>query len=169
MNEYRHHVSGFFADREAAERTRSQLIEQGLPAENVEVHSSRPQPEPPAAVRSNEVLKAVIVDGAIGAAVGTGIGVLAQVALIAANVSLFVASPLVAPLALLGWGASLGGFIGAASGAGDREGDFSDLVRDAIASGQVVLVAKTRGEEESVTARAVIGAAVGEYDEAITA
>ena len=47
---------------------------------------------------SNEVLTNVLVDGAIGTAVGTGTGALAQ---LAGRVSLFVASPMV----MLGWGA----------------------------------------------------------------
>jgi multimeric flavodoxin WrbA len=96
------------------------------------------------------VLTNVLVDGAIGTAVGTGIGALAQLALVAGSVSLFVASPLVAPLVMLGWGASLGAFVGAAAGANagveHKDGWLSDLVHDAIASGQVVLVAQTRTE-----------------------
>jgi hypothetical protein len=115
---------------------------------------------------SNEVLTNVLVDGAIGTAVGTGVGALAQVALVAASVSLFIASPLVAPLVMLGWGASLGGFIGAAAGAQKdvehKDGWLSDLIRDAIANGQVVLVAQTLTMEETSIARRVIEASVGE-------
>ncbi|HRH14125.1 MAG TPA: hypothetical protein PK225_07210 [Azonexus sp.] len=53
-----------------------------------------------------------LVDGAVGTAVGAGIGALAQLALVAGSVSLFVASPLV----MLGWGARLGAFVGAEAG-----------------------------------------------------
>ena len=42
---------------------------------------------------SNGVLKDVLVDASIGTAVGTGIGALAEVGLVMANVSLFVAAP----------------------------------------------------------------------------
>ena len=84
----------------------------------------------------------------------------------AANVSLFIASPLIAPLVVLGWGASIGALVGASAGAsagaGNKHGWFSDLVHDAVVSGQVVLVAKTRSAEETSTAREVIQAAVGE-------
>jgi hypothetical protein len=113
------------------------------------------------------VLQDVLVDGAIGTVVGTGIGALGSVALAATSVTLFVASPLVAPLMLLGWGASIGGLIGAAAGAtagpGNKEGWLSDLVSDAIANGHVVLVVETRSEQEATTARKVIQASVGEY------
>jgi hypothetical protein len=91
----------------------------------------------------------------------------AEVALVAANVSLFIASPLLAPLALLGWGASLGGLVGATVGAkvssGKKEGWFSDLIRDAIANGQFVLVAETLRKQETAIAREVIKNSVNDY------
>ena len=174
MNEYRHHVSGFFANRGDADSTLSKLVEQGLPRERLQIFetdSASPAPAPAPKEDSNAVLKDVLVDGAIGTAVGTGIGALAEVALVAANVSLFVASPLLAPLMLLGWGASLGGLIGATGGAASsaapdtekKEAWLSVLVRDAIASGQTVLVVDARTEQETATAREVIQASVGDY------
>lgn len=89
----------------------------------------------------------------------------------AANVTLFVASPLLAPLVLLGWGASIGGLIGATTGAvtsaatdaENKDGWLSALVRDAIASGQIVLVVDARTEQETAIAREVIQASVGDY------
>jgi hypothetical protein len=167
MDEYRHHVSGFFAHREQAESVFSRLVEQGLLRERLHIFAADPAASDAAPNEgSNEVLKDVIVDGSIGAAVGTGIGALGSVALAVANVSLFIASPLIAPLVMLGWGASLGGLVGAAAGspAGDekKEGWVSDLVGDAIASGQVVLVAETRSEQETAIAREVIQASIGE-------
>jgi hypothetical protein len=168
MEEYRHHVSGFFAQREDAERALSSLVVQGLPRAQLHIFATDPATANTAPKEgSNEVLKDVLVDGAIGTAVGTGIGALGQVALVAANVSLFFASPLIAPLVMLGWGASIGGFIGAVvgatPGAGNKEGWLSDLIGDAITSGQVVLVAETRTEQETAIAREVIQASVGDY------
>lgn len=167
MAEYRHHVSGFFAHREEAQSVLSRLVERGLPREHLQIYaadsaSSGPAPE----AGSNEVLKDVLVDSVIGTAVGTGLGALGAVALAAGSVSLFIASPLIAPLVMLGWGASLGGLVGAAAGAtpgaGNKDGWLSDLVGDAIASGQVVLVAETRTKEETAIAREVIQASVGD-------
>lgn len=169
MDDYRHHVSGFFPHRDKADRTLAQLIERGLPAAQLEIFAGNADipPAPTPQTHSNEVLKDVMVDGAIGTAVGTGVGGLATLGLVAANVSLFIASPLVAPLIMLGWGASLGGFIGAAVGAssnaGENDGRFADLILDAIKSGDVVLVAETRTPEQTAIAREVINAAVGEY------
>ena len=177
MDEYRHHVSGFFAHRQEAQEALSQLIERGLPRERLQVfETDSPEPAPAPKKDSNAVLKDVIVDGTIGTAVGTGIGALAEVALVAANVSLFVASPLIAPLAMLGWGAGLGGLIGAAfgakagseTGAKKKEGWLSTLVRDAISNGQVVLMVESRTEQETAIAREVIQAAVGDYKDVST-
>jgi hypothetical protein len=174
MNEYHHHVSGFFAHREEAQNAQSILVKRGLPRERLHLLDADSTPPAPAPkTDSNEVLTNVLVDGAIGTAVGTGIGAVAQVALVAANVSLFIASPLVAPLVMLGWGASLGGLIGAAAGAQTgvehKDGWLSDLIRDAIASGQVVLVAQTMTAQETAIVREVIEAAVGESRDVVSA
>ncbi len=166
MAKYLHHVSGFFANREEADRAFSRLIEQALPRERLQIFGPDSAPPPPASkADSDEVLKDVIVDGAIGTAIGAGIGTLGELALVAANVSLFVASPLVAPLMLMGWGASVGGLIGAAAGAAKKEGPLSALILDAISSGQVVLVAETQTEQETAIAREVIQVAVGGYND----
>lgn len=163
-----HFISGFFANKEEAERTLAVLIERKFPSERVSIFKT----ESEAALskteeKSNEVLKDILVDGAIGAGVGTGIGALVQVALVATNVTLFIASPLIAPLALLGWGASLGALAGTTIGskvaADDKGGKFSDMIRDAISSGQVVLVAETTTEAETKLATEVIEAAVGNH------
>ena len=177
MDEYRHHLTGFFSNRDAAEGAFSTLVERGLPRERLQIfetHSATSAPAPKE--DSNAVLKDVVVDGAIGTAVGAGIGALVQVALVAANVSLFIASPLLAPLVMLGWGASIGGLLGATAGSitsaapemGKKEGWLSALVRDAIGSGQIVLVVDARTEQETATAREVIQEAVGDYEDIST-
>ena len=170
MYEYRHHVSGFFAHREDAQSTLSTLVERGLPRERMQIFDQSSVPPAPApSAGSDKVLKDMVVDGAIGTAVGTGLGALGELALVAANVSLFVASPLIAPLAMLGWGAGLGGFIGAAAGAaGKKEAGFSALIRDAISNGQFVLLVETRSMPETTIARDVMQASVGTCNDVST-
>lgn len=170
MDEYLHHVSGFFAHREAAEGALNRLVERGIPRDQLQLFDADSGPavaEPKG--ESNEVLTNVLVDGAIGTAVGTGIGALAQLALVAGSVSLFVASPLVAPLVMLGWGASLGALVGAAAGANTgvehKDGWLADLIHDAIANGQVVLLARTLSTEQTAIAREIVGDAVGEFQD----
>lgn len=172
MNEYRHHIAGFFANRVDADSTLSKLVERGLPRERLHVfETDSASPAPAQKKDSNAVLKDIVMEGGKGTVIGTGIGALAEVALVTANVSLFVASPLLAPLAMLGWGASLGGLIGATAGAAGsaapnvekKEAWLSVLVRDAIAIGQTVLVVEAGTEQETVIARKVIQASVGDY------
>jgi hypothetical protein len=170
MDQYHHHISGFFPHRKQAESALFRLVERGLPRERLRIFKTDSAALASGAQsNSDEVLKDVVVDGAIGTAVGTGIGALGELVLVAANVSLFIASPLIAPLAMLGWGASLGALIGTAAGtatgAKHKEGRFADLIRDAISSGQVVLVAETWTAQETAIATEVIENAVGEYRE----
>lgn len=174
MNQYRHHVSGFFAHREKAESTSSLLIERGLPREQVYVFGIDAEPaESEQDADSKKTLKNLLVDSAIGTAIGTGVGALVEVTLVVANVSLFIASPLLAPIMLLGWGASVGALIGATTGAASspehKEGKLSELIGDAISTGQFVLVAETRTEQETIIASEVMKLAVGDYNDISTA
>ncbi len=174
MDTYRHHISGFYAVRADAETAQAELIAQGLPRDQLQLFDSNvPTAAPAPKEDSNAVLKDVLVDGSIGMAVGAGVGGLTHVALVAANVSLFVASPVLAPLVMLGWGASIGGLLGAAAGAVNsdapeapqKEGWLSALIGDAIANDQVVLVVEAHTPEETGIAREVINASVGDHHE----
>lgn len=170
MPPYRHHVSGFFARRDQADTALTQLIDRGLPPEQLHIFATKAATSS-AHAESDGVLKDVLVDGTVGTAVGTGIGALAEVGLVMANVSFFVASPLLAPLMLMGWGASIGGLIGATVGATDagsnrskdKEGWFSQLIRDAISNGHVVLVVETLTEQETAIAREIIESSIGYF------
>lgn len=163
MTKYNHHVAGFFASPTDAENIRAKLIALGLPSEQLQIYN-RLRGRPPASpdTNSDKVLKDVIVDGAIGTAVGTGLGVLGEIVLVATNVSLFVASPLLAPLMLLGWGASIGGFVGAAVGMENQGKGLPELIHDAISNDQTVLVAETLTEQETLIAQEIIRDAVDE-------
>ncbi|MES2038797.1 MAG: hypothetical protein V4495_13275 [Pseudomonadota bacterium] len=191
MNVYLHHVSGFFAERSEAESTLSTLLLRGIPTGRMKIFDNTLAAPPTAALPhqpgpeagSDKALKDILVSGAIGTAVGTGLGALAEVALVAANVSLFIASPLVAPLVMMGWGASIGGLLGATQGAfkknaestsfggakdtgeagAGKQGWLSSLIDDAITSGQFVLVVQTNTEQETAIAQEVIEASVGVY------
>lgn len=166
MNEQSHIVSGIYTTRAEAEAVLERLVERGVPRGEMYLVDHPALPETPKMTSDNEALKDIVVDGSIGAVVGTGIGVLAEVALVAANVTLFVASPLIAPLAMLGWGAALGGAVGAVVGAEKtekkKEGMFSELVLDVIKDGHVVLVANTWTDEEAAVVREVIGDSVAQ-------
>lgn len=166
MENYRHHLSGFFTHRSEAQKAFDQLVVQGLPPARIHLFDKKSTPlQHQSREGSNEVLKEVLVDGAIGTLAGTAVGGMIEVGLIAANVTLFVASPLIAPLILLGWGASMGGFIGATIGAVKKRKTFSALLEDAIANGQVALVAETLSTQETDIAKEIFRTAVGDYQD----
>ena len=114
------------------------------------------------------MLKDVLVDGSIGTVVGTGVGALGTLAIVASGITLFVASPVVAPLAMLGWFAGIGGIVGAAVGAGRKEGRFSELVKDAVKAGNTVLLVRTHNLADQTLARNIVEASFRGRDEVST-
>lgn len=167
MDLYRHHVSGFFSQRSTAEQALAQLIQRGMHSEQLQIVSSgsNASPAPAPQARSNRVLRDMLIDIAIGAGMGIGIGALMAVALIVSEASLFYASPLLAPFALMGMGGFIGGFlgsvIGASSAPGQHHGRFAKLVSKSITHGDVVLVAQTHNAQETSMARDVIKTTAG--------
>lgn len=163
METYLHRVIGIYPSRAAAEVVRGELVDRGLPEDKLDVlepgaTEARRLPD----ADSDDVLKEVLREGAIGTAIGTAAGAVGTAALMAAGITVFIASPIVAPLAMLGWGAGVGGLLGAATGAQRHKGDVSDLVRDALQAGHVVLLAYAGTEEQTSVAREVIGASMSE-------
>ena len=163
MDTQRHYVSGFFVNRTDAENIVSQIADHGIPRDRIHIYDKNSlMPDHIANDSDDKVLKDILIDSGIGAAVGTGVGALIEVGLIAANVTLFVASPLIAPLVLLGWGATLGGLIGATAGASEKIKPLSELVHDAITNDQYVVVVETFSNDEKVAASQVIKDAIGD-------
>jgi len=164
MLEQTHIVSGIYTSRAEAQAVCERLVDRGLSRGQMNIVESAAVDGNRAMAKDNETLKDVLVDGSVGAAVGTVIGGLGEVALVAANVTLFVASPLIAPLFMLGWGAFIGGLVGAAAGAeksdAKKEGKLSELVLDVIRSGHVVLIAHALTASEAGVAREIIGDSV---------
>lgn len=173
MRPYHHCVAGFFGDLTQAQATQAQLIRQGLPQSRLQIFHGDSRtwvsdsPRVPEA-GSRAALKAMLVDGAIGGAAGVGLGALTEWALVATNVSLFAASPVLAPLLLMGWGAALGGTIGALVGADKKEGPLSAVIRDAVGHDQIVLVADTETPRETTIARNALQAATGDFKDVRT-
>lgn len=170
MDEQNHIVTGIYTSRAEAGSVRDRLIEKGLPAGQIDIVENLGIDGNSKMAADNETLKDALVDGTVGAAIGTVVGGLGQVALVAANVTLFVASPVIAPLAMLGWGAFIGGFAGAAAGVEKsgkepeekKEGKLSELVLDVIRSGHVALVARTTTSAETTLVRELVGESVAQ-------
>ncbi|MES2407244.1 MAG: hypothetical protein V4528_07980 [Pseudomonadota bacterium] len=165
MHKYLHKVAGIYSSRTAAEKVRSQLIEQGFDLDQTNIlismdtaSDAKIEPE------GNEVLSEVVKDGVIGTVVGSGVGALGAVAMAAANISLFLASPLLGPLTLIGWGASVGAIAGASVGTGIKEGRFSDIVKEALNHGNAVLIVHTTTDAQTKLATEIVSNSVAEPD-----
>jgi len=158
MASYLHRVVGLYPSSVEAGAARELIIAKGLSPQQVRLLSAAATGAgPDAASDSDDVLKDLLRDGAVGTAVGTVAGAGVSIALAAANLTLFIASPVLGTLYLLGWGAALGGLIGTVVGSERSKGDVSTLIKDALASGQVVLVVHARTEDETAIAQRVLG------------
>ncbi|MEZ0232798.1 MAG: hypothetical protein ACAH12_08145 [Methylophilaceae bacterium] len=156
MMTYDHRVAGVYTTLKEAESAQKQLTQSGFDAKQLYIFKHNGD-DSKQVKDSNNALNDVVKDTAIGTAVGSGIGALGQVAITAANVSLFIASPLLGPLMMIGWGAMTGAFVGAGAAIATRKGHFADFVQDAVNDGHVVLVANTTSETETDKAEKIIG------------
>lgn len=164
MKDYVHYVSGYFTHQDQAEDVFSKLISTGLPRNRVQIYTSHSSAHI-SSRGSNQVLKKILIDGTIGAGVGAAVGLLVEVAFMFNDVDLFAASPLIAPLVLLGWGASIGGLVGASMGAVKNSQSLSASIDSAIRNGQIVVVAKTNNNDERILARKTFKDSIGDYTE----
>ena len=158
MDSYLHRVVGLYSSRTSAELVRDDMLTHDLKPSQVRLLApGSAAAASDATSDSDDVLKDLLRDGAIGTAVGTATGAGVSIALAAANLTLFIASPVLGALYLLGWGASLGGLVGALVGSERSKGDVSHLIVDALASGQFVLVVHANTEAQTSEAQRIIG------------
>lgn len=169
MTPYQHCVAGFFVKQEEAELALAELMHRGVAAQQLALYLQDPQDlQPGSSTSSPLVLNNILVDRAKSPAVGTAAGAVQDMALSTTSVTLFVASPLIAPLAMMGWGASLGAAQGAVEGSicfNKQDGKLADLVADAIQSGQVVLMVTTHSVQQTRVATDIMQSAVGAYQD----
>jgi hypothetical protein len=154
LEKFLHRVVGLYVSRQDASLVVARLDEVGIPASKIRmIEPAKGDGSPRATSDSDVVLQELLRGGAIGAA--------GSIALAAANISLFVASPVLGALYLIGWGASLGGLVGAMAGTQADKGNIADLIKDALAGGYVVLVAHTDTEEQTTLVQRIIGESMG--------
>lgn len=164
--DYLHRIFGIYATRQEAEQVRQRLFDRGIAAEQFEI-LDEPGDQGHTEPNSDEVRNDTLVGGAIGTVAGGAAGALGEVALAAANVSLFLASPVIGTLTMIGWGVAAGGVLGGFIGAGGKgKENFADLVRDAVQHGYTVLIVYARTEDETTLAQSVIGESVQDQAQA---
>ena len=169
MDTYLHRILGFYATRAEAAAIVDRLQREGLGAGQWRILEPGQGAGSEGRADSDDVLRAMLVDGSIGTGLGALAGAAGTVALGVASVSLFIASPVLAALTMLGWGASLGGVVGALVGAQGSKGEVADLVKDALANGHVVLVVHARSEAQTALVQETIGQSMPPPEPAVVA
>ena len=165
MPDIPHRVLGFYAALVDAQAVRLNLLAQGMPSAAIELLMPGARGvRQEARADSDSVRDEVLRAGAIGTAVGTLAGAAGTAVLAVVGVSLFLAAPVVGALAMLGWGAGVGGLVGAIAGAERSRGDVSDLIQDALAGGHVVLAVQAANPAQARLAERLIGASVQAAD-----
>jgi hypothetical protein len=153
-----HRLIGIYVNRADAGSARESLVYAGLPRSQVKLLAPGDRAASCASRdEGDDVLDEVFRVGAIGTVLGTVAGAAGTLALTVSGASLFVASPILGTLVMLGWGASTGDTPGAAVGVGTDQGDVSDLIRDALNHGSFVLVAYATTEAQTTLAQNLLG------------
>lgn len=155
MSEYQHKLAGIFPDAGAMEQAERLFLDKGFQTgqitpiraeEAVEEQQHKIESES-GAVR-DEFIKDISmgtgVGGVAGAAGAAGIGLGAP--------ALFVSAPVVAPLMVLGYAATIGGVAGAIHGLHVKEDVLTAVVEDALKEGYPVLMIEARDEAEAENA-----------------
>ncbi|HCF4943881.1 hypothetical protein SAMN05216577_111161 [Pseudomonas citronellolis] len=157
MAGYRHQVSGVFAHRAQAESARVLLSERGIHDRQMRILGAKDLPPANGSSQVKRTLSQMLASGAVGTLLGLAVSTLTAIALTRTNAGLFSGPPLV----LVGWGSALGALLGGMVGTSANAGQVDRTFRYAIAHGDVVLLAETLSERETLLARDIIEASLG--------
>ena len=167
-----HDVSAVFSSRADAQAARLELIQQGIAADAVSVatdpclSSLEHGSEEDERDYRDEMRRAALTDGAIGAVAGNCLAGLGLLAMAGGDIAAITDNSAVAFLFMLAWVATaiaIGAVVGGAAGflfARDgvyRGSRLVQLVKGAIKAGNTVLVAHTHGDVEKDLAKNIIG------------
>ncbi len=156
MDNYSHRVVAVFRSRATAAQARDQLLTQGSLRAHIRLQEcgaglDRVEARPGTPDVFTDLLRGAALGRAVGVAAGSGVSIV----LAAADLSLFIASPVLAALYGQGWGASLGGLVGPLKSMQTNRTDVIRLFRAAWAAGQAVVVVRTKSAAETFLAQQV--------------
>lgn len=168
MEQFKHKVCGIYPDQAAAHQAQEKLRSSGYPEQQIRlINPHDPDPGIKLEPEGRETVKEVAKDAGIGAAAGGGLGVVGSAAMGAAEVALFITHPVLATLMIAGYGATIAGLVGAATGIRIKETDFVGIAEDALKKGHWVLIALAKDTEEEKTAHDLIAETAAEREEDI--
>ncbi|MCY1396525.1 hypothetical protein D9M71_115000 [compost metagenome] len=157
MAVYRHQVSGVFPHRAQAESAREQLVGQGIRAEGVRILGAEDLPSGTHFSRNRRAFGQMLASAVAGALLGLVVSTLAAATLMHSDAGLLSGNL----LALLGWSSALGALLGGMVGALADTGQIAKSFSYAIAHGNVVLLAETHSQRETLLARDLIEGSPG--------
>ena len=114
------------------------------------------EPEP------EETRNTVVQDTVTGSLAGTAAGAVLTGAASLGTPALFVSAPIVGPLMVLGYGAMIGGTVGAIRGLKLRENMLFSLVKDSLKAGYHVIIVPAANEEAQLRVQDVISNTMAE-------
>lgn len=143
----------------AADRVRDELLGAHFLLDAITLRPAQPGDLTTELLRAGEnkrVLTEVLADSAFGAALGVVAGVLGTIVLLSVHSALFLASPILAPVALMVNFASVGALLGGAFGADKRGTHYSTLVDDEAAAGAIALLVTAANSAQRAVAKIII-------------
>jgi hypothetical protein len=138
---YTHTTAAVYADADSAESAARAL--KAAQSDEIQLSILTPDSEDieKAIEPETEATRDTVVrDSAIGGVAGTGAGAAVAGAATVVAPTLFVSSPVIGPLMALGYGAMIGGTVGAVRGLKLRHSELAGLVRDALKDGCCVVL-----------------------------
>ena len=160
---YPYKVAAVYPDSAAAEAAVHDLNIANLgDVEVVQLEPGTNQADKAIEPEGEQTRDTVVNDIVTGSAVGTAAGAVVTGAAALGTPALFISAPVVGPLMLLGYGAMIGGTVGAIRGLKLRENMLSGLVKDALKEGYHVVIIHAASEQEQQRVQDVINTTMPE-------
>lgn len=152
MRQYPHKLAGIFPDTAALAQSEQLFREAGFSVEQVNsILADEPvrRQERKIESESGGVRDEFVRDISVGTGVGGVVGAAGAAGIGLGLPALFVSAPVVAPLMVLGYAATIGGLAGAIHGLHIKEDVLTSVVEDALHQGYPVLMIHARDKQQA--------------------
>lgn len=152
MRQYAHKLAGIFPDTQTLDESEQLFREAGFTGEQVNrIHAEEPvrDQERKIEAESGGVRNEFIRDISVGTGVGGVAGAIGATGIGLGLPALYVSAPVVAPLMVLGYAATIGGLVGAVHGLHLKEDVLTSVVEDALHEGYPVLMIHAADKQQA--------------------
>ena len=161
MENYPYKTGALYHEQGLARQAQQALLDAGFAREQVrllgptDLAADHERVEHKLEPESDAVANTIIKDTVIGTGIGGAAGAAGATVLAAAEMALFLTTPVLGALMLTAYGATIGGTVGALTGVKIKETAFLSVMRDALKRGYWGVVVHARDEAEAERAGAV--------------